>query len=70
MGLLDFPVESSALGTMTDGLFKVQNLKYALGNADLQYSELCVWSSETCAGRIGGIVLVYLYGFDAEVVER
>lgn len=35
MGSLDFPVESSALGTMTDGLFKVQNLKYALGNADL-----------------------------------
>lgn len=35
MGTLDFPVEGSALGTMTDGLFKFQNLKYALRNTDL-----------------------------------
>lgn len=35
MGMLDFPVESSALGTMTYSLFKVQNLKYALGSAHL-----------------------------------
>lgn len=35
MGMLDFPVESSALGTVTYSLLKVQNLKYALGNADL-----------------------------------
>lgn len=35
MGTLDFPVESSALETMAYSLFKVQNLKYALGNTDL-----------------------------------
>lgn len=35
MGTLDFPVESSALGAMACSLFKVQNLKYALGNTDL-----------------------------------
>lgn len=34
-GMLDSPVESFALGTMTYGSFKVQILKYTCGNGGL-----------------------------------